>query len=44
MSEIYKNIIVAIIGLIAIAFLIRKYIWSPKKKNSKSCGNDGCGC
>ncbi|MFT5215073.1 MAG: FtsZ-interacting cell division protein ZipA [Glaciecola sp.] len=44
MSEIYQNIIVAIIGLIAIAFLIRKYIWSPKKKNSKSCGNDGCGC
>jgi len=44
MSEIYQNIIIAIIGLIAIAFLIRKYIWSPKKKNSKSCDSDGCGC
>jgi len=44
MTEITQNIIIAIIGLLAIGFLVRKYIWSPKKKNSKSCGNDGCGC
>ena len=43
MSEATQNIIIGIIGLLAFAFLIRKYIWSSKKKNSKSCGNDGCG-
>jgi hypothetical protein len=44
MNIIFQNIIIAIIGLAAIAFIVKKYIWSPKKKNSKSCGNDGCGC
>ncbi|MCK0178699.1 FeoB-associated Cys-rich membrane protein [Flavobacteriaceae bacterium S0862] len=44
MSEVFQNIIITVIGLIAIAFLIRKYVWSPKKKSSKSCGSDGCGC
>jgi FtsZ-interacting cell division protein ZipA len=44
MSEVTQNIIIGIIGLIAIAFLVRKYIWSPKKKKGKSCGSDGCGC
>lgn len=44
MSEAIQNIIIAIIGLFAITFLVRKFIWLPKKKNSKSCGNNGCGC
>ena len=44
MTELTQNIIILIIGVIAIVFLVRKYIWSPKKKNSRSCGNDGCGC
>ncbi|PTM11282.1 MAG: FeoB-associated Cys-rich membrane protein [Bacteroidetes bacterium] len=44
MSELIQNIIIGIFGLLAIAFLVYKYIWSPKKKDSKSCGNDGCGC
>lgn len=44
MTIIFQNIIIAVIGLIAIAFIIKKYIWSPKKKNSKSCGNGSCGC
>ena len=44
MSEIVQNIIIAVIGLLAIAFLIKKFIWIPKKKKSNSCGGDGCGC
>ena len=44
MNEVFQNIIIAVIGLIAITFLIRKYVWSPDKKSDKSCGNDGCGC
>jgi len=44
MSELSQNISIGIIALLAIAFLVNKYIWSPKKKKSKSCGNDGCGC
>jgi hypothetical protein len=44
MNVLFQNIIIGIIGLLAIAFLVRKYIWSPKKKNSKSCGGDSCGC
>jgi len=44
MSVLFQNIIIALIGLIAIAFLLRKYAWSPKKKSDKACGNDGCGC
>ena len=44
MSSAFQNIIIAVVGLVAIAFLVRKYVWTPKKKDSKSCGNDGCGC
>ena len=44
MSELIQNIIIAVIGVIAIIFLVKKFIWNPKKKNSKSCGSDGCGC
>jgi len=44
MSVDIQNIIIVIIGIFAIAFLIRKYVWTPNKKTSKSCGNDTCGC
>jgi F0F1-type ATP synthase membrane subunit b/b' len=44
MSILIQNIFIALIGLLALAFLIKKFVWSPKKKNSKSCGSDGCGC
>jgi F0F1-type ATP synthase membrane subunit b/b' len=44
MSENFQNIVIAVIGILALAFLVNKFIWSPKKKDSKSCGNDGCGC
>ena len=44
MSELFQNIIIAVIVLLAIAFLVKKFGCNPKKKNNKSCGNDGCGC
>ncbi|MCB0461712.1 MAG: FeoB-associated Cys-rich membrane protein [Flavobacteriaceae bacterium] len=44
MSELFQNIMIGIIGFLAIVFLVRKFVWYPKKKNSKSCGSDGCGC
>ncbi len=40
-----QNIIAFTILGLAIVYLIRKYIWNPKKKKSKNCGgDDGCGC
>lgn len=44
MSEFFQNIIIGIIGLLAVAFLVKKFVWNPKKKKSNSCGSDGCGC
>tara|TARA_R100001377_G_scaffold45775_1_gene26255 strand:- start:267 stop:407 length:141 start_codon:yes stop_codon:yes gene_type:complete len=45
MDSIIQNIIAFTVLGLAILFLIRKFIWSPKKKNSKNCGgDDGCGC
>ncbi|PYE83203.1 attachment p12 family protein [Winogradskyella epiphytica] len=45
MNTIIQNILVfAALGF-ALLFLIRKFIWSPKKKSTKACGgDDGCGC
>lgn len=45
MNTIFQNILVFGALAFALLFLIRKYIWSPKKKSSKACGgDDGCGC
>lgn len=46
MNTIVQNILVFTTLGFAILFLIRKFIWKPKKAtSSKACGNDdGCGC
>jgi len=45
MNLIIQNIIVFICLAFALGFVIRKFIWKPKKKVTKSCGaDDGCGC
>jgi len=45
MSNTFQTIVIIIIAGIAVTFLVKKFIWSPNKKsNSKSCGNNGCGC
>jgi len=45
MNTIIQNILVfSTLGL-ALVFLVRKFVWKPKKVSGKSCGSDeGCGC
>ncbi len=44
MNSMIQNILVFTTLAFAIAFLVRKFIWKPKKASTKACGNDGCGC
>tara|TARA_B100000378_G_C17870168_1_gene351776 strand:- start:437 stop:574 length:138 start_codon:yes stop_codon:yes gene_type:complete len=44
MNTIIQNSLVFTALLIAVGFLVRKFIWKPKKTSSKSCGTDDCGC
>ncbi|WP_218841829.1 FeoB-associated Cys-rich membrane protein [Winogradskyella ursingii] len=44
MNIIIQNILVFLALGLAFAFLIKKYIWSPKKKSANGCGTDDCGC
>ena len=46
--EILQNILVFITFLVAVGYMISKFVWKPsfvigKKKNAK-CGVSGCGC
>ncbi|UOB15971.1 FeoB-associated Cys-rich membrane protein [Abyssalbus ytuae] len=38
-----QHILVYITVLLALVFLIKKFLL-PKKKTSKTCGKDDCGC
>lgn len=44
MNLFIQNALAATTLIIAVGFLVKKFIWKPKKKNSKTCGSDGCGC
>ncbi|REG89216.1 FeoB-associated Cys-rich membrane protein [Winogradskyella sediminis] len=45
MNIIIQNILVFLALAMALLFLVRKFIWTPKKKTTKACGgDDGCGC
>ncbi|WP_082048606.1 FeoB-associated Cys-rich membrane protein [Neotamlana nanhaiensis] len=44
MNSIIQNMLVTITVAFAVVFLVRKFFWKPKKKDSKSCGNQNCGC
>jgi hypothetical protein len=45
MNTIIQHILVYAAAGLALLFLVRKFIWTPKKKSTKSCGgDDGCGC
>ena len=39
-----QEILVYISLGIAIGFLVTKFIWKPKSKSKKNCGDDDCGC
>lgn len=47
--ELIQEILVFITFLIAVGYIITKFIWKPaflksKKESAKSCGVSGCGC
>jgi len=44
MNTIIQNILVYCALGLSLIYIIRRFIWKPKKKTSKVCGNDGCGC
>ena len=45
MNTIIQNILVFITLGLALIYLIRKFVWKPKKTAAKACGgDDGCGC
>ena len=45
MNALIQNILVFSALALALFFLVRKFIWSPKKKSTKACGgDDSCGC
>ena len=46
MNTIVQNILVFIALSFALTFIVRKFIWKPKKAaTTKSCGtDDNCGC
>ena len=45
MNTIIQNILVVITVALAVGYLVKKYIWTPKTKSKKNCGgNDNCGC
>ena len=41
--EYIQEILVYITVFLAVAYLVKKYFYKPKK-TSKSCGEDNCGC
>lgn len=45
MNTIIQNILAFTVLAFALAFIVKKFIWKPKKKTAKACGSDdGCGC
>lgn len=47
--ELFQNLMVLAIFLIAVGYLITKFIWKPaflsgKSEKDNSCGSDNCGC
>ncbi|BAO75699.1 FeoB-associated Cys-rich membrane protein [Winogradskyella sp. PG-2] len=45
MNTVVQNILVVATLSLALVFLVRKFIWKPKKKAAKGCGTDDeCGC
>ncbi len=45
MNTIIQNILAFTVLALALGFIVKKFIWKPKKKTAKACGgDDGCGC
>lgn len=44
MNNSLQTILVIVTVSLAVVFLVKKFLWNPKKKNKNSCGDDDCGC
>jgi attachment p12 family protein len=44
MNNSLQTILVIITVSVAVGFLVKKFLWKPKKNKNDSCGNDDCGC
>nr|WP_298237077.1 FeoB-associated Cys-rich membrane protein [uncultured Algibacter sp.] len=44
MNVLIQNILAASILILALWYVMKKFLIKPSKKNSKSCGTDDCGC
>jgi len=45
--ELFQNIIVILIFIVALGYIITKFFWTPsflKKKDDSGCGSGNCGC
>ncbi|MCA0152281.1 FeoB-associated Cys-rich membrane protein [Winogradskyella vincentii] len=44
MNAIIQYILAFSALTIALVYLFKTFVWWPKKRTNKSCGNDDCGC
>ena len=44
MDVLIQNILAFTTLGLAMLFLVFKFVWKPKKSNSKDCSSDNCGC
>ncbi|MDY2586390.1 FeoB-associated Cys-rich membrane protein [Winogradskyella aquimaris] len=44
MNTLIQNILVFTALIFAVGFLLKKFIYNPKKASGKSCDSDSCGC
>ncbi|MEP1487444.1 MAG: FeoB-associated Cys-rich membrane protein [Algibacter sp.] len=44
MNTIIQNILVFTALALAVGYIVKKYMWAPKKKTKACGGNNGCGC
>lgn len=44
MNSLLQNILAISALVVALVYLVFKFIWKPKKMGAKNCGTDDCGC
>lgn len=44
MNSLLQNIFAFSTLIVALGYLVSKFIWKPKKTSSKNCSSDDCEC
>lgn len=44
MNNTIQTLFVIITVSLAVGFLVKKFLWNPKNKSKKSCGDNDCDC